>query len=198
MHSREGVTQGDPIAMIAYRIGILQFFINLKREIPDVTQTWYADDAGTLGMFTRIKTYFDSLTLQGPGQGYHPEQSKSVLTVRPENLEAGKVFGARHGFKVCTGARYLGGYIRDDKSKRDWLRERTLMWEENISMISKTTGKYPQESYAAVVRKIQSEWIFIQRVTWDTGDSFAGVEKMIWETFLPHLFFKIRKPSHPM
>ena len=40
-----------------------------------------------------------------------------------ENLEAGKEFGKCHGFKVCMGACYLGGYIGDDESKRDWLRE---------------------------------------------------------------------------
>ena len=129
------------------------------------------------------------LTRQGPGRGYYPKPSKSVLIVHTENIEAGKEFRSRHGFKVCTDARYLGGYIRDDKSKSDWLRERTLTWEKKTSTISKIAGKYPQESYAEVVRSIQSEWIFLQRVTWDTGDEFAGVEKMIRETFLPRLFF---------
>ena len=56
---------------------------------------WYADDAGALRKFTRLETYFHSLTLQDLGQGYHPEPSKSILIVSPENLEAGKVFGRR-------------------------------------------------------------------------------------------------------
>ena len=77
------------------------------------------------------------------------------MIVRMENIKAGKVFGSRHGFRVYTGARYLGGYTGDNKSERDWLKERTLTWEKNISTISKTAGKYPQESYAAVVRVIQ-------------------------------------------
>ena len=84
-----------------------------------------------------------------------PRDSLGIRSVRSENLDAGKVFGARHGFRVCTGARYLGGYIGDDKSKRDWPRERTLTREKNISTISETAGKYPQESYAVVVRAIQ-------------------------------------------
>ena len=70
---------------------------------------------------------------------------------------------------MCTGAHYIGGYIGDDKSKRDRLRDRTLTWEKNINTISKTAEKYPQESYPVVVRAIQSEWIFLQRFTWDTG-----------------------------
>ena len=165
LHSKEGVTLRDPLSMIAYGIVILPLIKNLKQEIPDVTHPWYADDTGALGMFARLETYFDSLTRQGPGRGYYPEPSKSVLILHPDNLEAGNFFGARHRFKVCTGAHYLGGYIGYDESKHDWLRERTLAWEKNSNMISERAGKYPQESYAAVVRSIQSEWIFLQRVT---------------------------------
>ena len=39
-----------------------------------------------------------------------------------------------------------------------------LKWEKNICMIRETAGKYPQENYAMVVRAIQSEYIFLQRV----------------------------------
>ena len=98
---------------------------------------------------------------------------------------------------MCTGTHYLGGYTGDDESKSDWMRERTLRWEKNINTISKTAGKYPQESCAAVVRAIQSEYIFLQRVTCDTGGAFAGVEKMIRETFLPRLFFRKTKTLSP-
>ena len=72
------------------------------------------------------------------------------------------------------------------------------MFFSHISAISETTGKYPQESYSAVVRTIQSEWIFLQRVTWDTRDVFAGGEKMIPETFLLRIFFGNTKTLSPI
>ena len=65
-------------------------------------------------------------------------------------------------------------------------------------MISETERKYPQNSYTAVVRVIQLKLIFLQRVTWDTGDFFAGVEKMIHRTFLPRLFFRKTKTLSPI
>ena len=92
----------------------------------------------------------------------------------------------------------LGCYLGDDKSKHDWLRERKLTWKKNINTVSETAGNYPQEIYAAVVCEIQSEWIFLHRVTWDTGDLFAGVEKMIRETFLTHIFFRNKKTLSPV
>ena len=106
-------------------------------------------------MFARLETYFDSLTHHGLERGYYPKSFKSVLILCPYNLEAGKEFGAPHGFKVCKSARYLGGYITDYESKQDWPRERTLMWEKNIKMIRETAGKYPQKSYDTVLRAIQ-------------------------------------------
>ena len=103
------MTQGDPLAMIAYGIGILPLINNLKREIPDITQPWYAYDTEALGTFARIDTYFNFLTHQVPGGIYYTKLSKSVLTVHPENPKAGEEFAARHRFKVCTVAHYLGG-----------------------------------------------------------------------------------------
>ena len=66
LHSREGVTQGGPLAMIAYRLGILPLIKNLTQEMPDVTQPWYAEDARAMGTFARLENRFDLLTLQGP------------------------------------------------------------------------------------------------------------------------------------
>ena len=49
-----------------------------------------------------------------------------------------------------------------------------------------------------MVRAIQLEWIFLQQFTWDTGDAFAGAEKMIQETFFPRLFFGKTKALSPV
>ena len=49
LHSKEGVTQGDPLAMISYGIGVLLLIRYLRRAHPCVTQPWYDDDAGAGG-----------------------------------------------------------------------------------------------------------------------------------------------------
>ena len=72
----------------------------------------------------KIQGIFSLVRKHSPGLGYYPETSKIILMVHTKNLEGGKLFGLRHGFKVCTGARYLGRYIGDANSKRDWLKNR--------------------------------------------------------------------------
>ena len=47
--------QGDPLAMTMYGIEILPLINNIKREIPDVTQPWYSDNAGALGTIARLE-----------------------------------------------------------------------------------------------------------------------------------------------
>ena len=126
LHNKEVVKQGHPPAIISYGTGILSLIKNLKPEIPDVTQPWYADNAGVFGMTARFETYCDLLTRQDLGRGYYPEPSKSVLIKRLDNIEAVKEFGRITNLRICNGARYLGGFIGHDKSKRYCLRERML------------------------------------------------------------------------
>ena len=90
---------------------------------------------------------------------------------------------------MCTDARYLGGYIREKESKRRLDERAYAAVGEKHQHDQQNRTEYTQESYAAVLRAIQSELIFLQRVTIDMGGAFAGVEKMIWETFLPRLLF---------
>ena len=40
LHSKEGVTQGDPLTMIAYRIGVLPLIRELRNAHPRFTQPW--------------------------------------------------------------------------------------------------------------------------------------------------------------
>jgi hypothetical protein len=66
LFSKEGVTQGDPLAMVAYGIGLLPIIRQLKAEFPAVEQPWYADDAGAGGSFQGIRAYFQRLQEIGP------------------------------------------------------------------------------------------------------------------------------------
>ena len=44
----------DPLSSIDYSIGILTLIQKLKRELPDATHPWYADNSGALVTFSRL------------------------------------------------------------------------------------------------------------------------------------------------
>ena len=51
LYSKEGVTHGYPLLMVAYGMGIPPLIQELQTARPIVTQPWYADDAGKGGKF---------------------------------------------------------------------------------------------------------------------------------------------------
>jgi hypothetical protein len=59
--SKEGVAQGDPLAMVVYGLGILPLILQLKEEFPSVSQQWYAGDAGAGAKFADIRRQFTRL-----------------------------------------------------------------------------------------------------------------------------------------
>ena len=66
-----------------------------------------------------------------------------------------------------------------------------------MTKISKTVGRYPQESHATVVRAILSEWTFLQLITRNKGYAFIGMEKLLRETFSPRLYLRKSKYLTP-
>ena len=94
------MTQEDPFSMVAYGIVVLLITKLLKVVYTDVTQLCYADNAGVLGTFNNVVLYFHELRYNSLDQGFYPKPTKIILIVHTDNLEAGKLFGARNGFKV--------------------------------------------------------------------------------------------------
>ena len=74
--SKEGVTQGDPLSMILYGIGVLQIIRSLEENHSKLIHLWYKDDAGIGGVINDINNWFQELKLIGPKYGYFPEPKK--------------------------------------------------------------------------------------------------------------------------
>ena len=80
-------------------------------------QPWYADDAAALGAFQRLNLLYKDILRLGPGYGYIPNLLKCKVIVHLQHVEAVvEFFNTRRGrgSEICTGSRYLGGYIDTD------------------------------------------------------------------------------------
>ena len=86
LHSKEGVTQGEPLAMIAYGIGFLPLIREIREENPRNTQPWYVVDAGAGGAFNHILAHLQDIQARYPPRGYSPDPTKSILVVSPRNV----------------------------------------------------------------------------------------------------------------
>ena len=113
LHIKEGVTQGDPLDMIAYGIWALPLTREIRDAHPRFTQPWYADDAGTGGKFGRVLSHFQDLQARGTLKGYLPEPTKSILVMAPWNVARAEEFFCGMGIKVVTRSQYLGVFVSD-------------------------------------------------------------------------------------
>jgi hypothetical protein len=105
LQSREGVTQGDPLAMVIYGLALAPLLHDLRVRHPSVLQPWYADDAAMEGRASTVAAAMDSLVQAGPARGYFPSPEKSVMLVRPEDYVAASSRLARFDFAYKDGAR---------------------------------------------------------------------------------------------
>ncbi len=186
--SREGVTQGDPLSMFCYGIGILPLIRQLKSEFPKVFQLWYADDGGTGGNFQSIKALFQRLQEKGPEYGYYPEPTKSILVVSPENAEQAKFEFGDMGFKVVTGNRYLGSFLGDSSKRDEWIMKKIDQWILGIQKLAVAARSNPQCAYIALQKSLQQQWQYLQRTTENISELFIPIQRAIHDTFLPALF----------
>ena len=146
LHSKEGVNQGDSLAMITYGIGVLPLIRDLWDAHPRVTQLWYADDLGAGGTFERILSHLWDLQARGVPRGSFLEPTKNILVVAPRNVARADEFFREMGMTLVTGTRYLGGLIGDREAKDKWLSEKMQGWAESAKIISGVACKHPKSA----------------------------------------------------
>ena len=131
--SLEGTTQGCPLAMAMYALGILPLIDKLRpsrvstcrfclhnhqhaassgslspigdqKEFLMPPQAWFADDSQAAGSLGALRLWWDTLNQHGPAYEYFPKPSKTFLVVKPGLHEsARKIFGGT-GVQISEGS----------------------------------------------------------------------------------------------
>ena len=127
MLSQEGTTQGDPLAMAMYAIGILPLIHRLKGE--SVKQVWYADDATAGAQLAHLRDWWDRLVEHGPDYGYYPNASKTWIVVKEDKVDA--AVAAFQGTKVnitIEGKRQLGAALGTRSFVEEYVHQKVAAW----------------------------------------------------------------------
>jgi hypothetical protein len=119
--------------MLIYIIGLLPLIHQLKAKFPLLQQLWYADNAGAGSNFNVIRRHFQQLKEIRPNFGSYPESLKIILIVPQHNYETSQEAFNDLTFIVTIRYHYLGGFIGEDASSREWIWEKTKDWEEPIT-----------------------------------------------------------------
>ena len=107
--------------MIAYGIDILPLVCELRAAHPQVTQPWYAYDAGLEGNFKALQDHMQEIMVRGHLRGYFPDPTKSILAVSPRNVQRMEVHSSGMGVRMVTESCYLGAFIGNPELDKSWI-----------------------------------------------------------------------------
>ena len=185
--SQEGTTQGDPLAMAFFALASVPLINAIA--VDQVTQAWFADDAGAGGELQRLRQWWDKIVELGPKYGYFPNATKSYLIVKPEKRnKANKIFRDTNIIICQTGKRYLGGALGCDEFTRDYLGEKVKKWLGELDRLAKFASSEPHAAFAALTHGLIGRWLYAIRVSEASADDlFRPLEVAIRQKIIPAL-----------
>ena len=187
IHSKEGTTQGDPLAMAMYAIGTKPLITRLDGI---AKQVWYADDSAAGSTLERLRRWWDLLVEIGPLYGYFPNSSKTHVLAKTQHVEAAKEIFKGTGIVILTeGERYPGGALGTSPFVRQYVERKVECWVNEVENLSKFAETQPHAAYAAFTHGLSAKWNYLLRVTdWEENqlnDSLEALEKAIRSRFIP-------------
>jgi hypothetical protein len=188
IQSSEGLTQGDPLAMIGYGLTLAPLTELVRVEVPEVLSPFFADDGGLAGSFSKVGQAYSIVKAHGPDRGYYPEDEKSVCVCRASLQAEARAALQDFPFTYVEGHRYLGSFAGSTATRDTWLDPKIQQWVASVEKFAQLALRFPQSAYAGLTKSLQMQWQYTQRVVPDCSAKFAPVEKALRESFLPALF----------
>lgn len=184
LYSKEGVTQGDPLAMPLYALATLPIINKLKKE-QAITQCWYADDSSAQGKLKNLRQWWDKMNKIGPEYGYFPQDKKSYLIISESDKQTAQQIFKGINVTIITGSRFLGSYIGE--GKEHFINKKIKNWQSTIEKLSLICKDSPQAAYTALTKAVQFQWTFLLRVLDDANQFFEPLTNTLCTNFLPTL-----------
>lgn len=182
MYSKEGVTQGDPLAMPLYALATLPIINKLKKE-QNTLQAWYADDSSAQGNFKSLRKWWEQICNIGPQYGYLPQPKKTILIVSETDKNKAQQIFKGTNITINTGSRFLGSYI--GKGKEDFIRNEVKQFITVIDKLTHICKDSPQAAYTALTKAAQFKWSFLQRVIADCNEFCEPLTHALRTNFMP-------------
>ena len=163
--SKEGTTQGDPLAMAIYAIGLtplLEMLMHLLADFDDNTKmVAFADDLTGVGHLQSLKNWWEMLCEVGQKFGYYPQSAKSWLIVKEKfNETAVRTFDGSNVKITTSGQRHLGAVIGDITFQKQYCEEIIKKWVAEIKLLSEIALIEPQAAYTSYVSGFQNKFTY--------------------------------------
>ena len=186
--SKEGTTQGDPIAMAIYALGLSVIQQKLDMETTGAKHVLFADDMVGAGTLQAVKKLWDAVGEHGPPLGYYPNTNKTCLIVKSEKLEEAKSIFGNTGIRITTeGEKHLGAVIGSEKYKDTFVKNKVEEWVQEVKELSEIAKTEPHSAYTNFIFSTKMRWNYVMRTIPNISQYLQPLEKSIRQDFIPSL-----------
>ena len=183
--SREGTTQGDPLAMPMFALATIPLILKLRT---DTRQVWYADDASAVGKLSSLREWWNRLSTLGPSFGYFANPSKTWLITKEHHLSAAKSCFTGTGVNIThEGRPYLGAPIGTLEYMESFVKNKVEQCAYELSLLGKIASTQPHAAYSAFTHGLTSRWSYLIRTIPHISSLLQPLETLIRTEFLPSL-----------
>ena len=157
--SREGVAQGNPLAMALYGITLLLLIEHLHAEYPAVLQPWHAGNGAMYGQGSRVVPCLQELCRTAPMFGYYPEVEKLIAIYPLDDQPRLKAMLLAADLKVNwrQDNHYVGGHVGSTAMLLRYVDPKVANWVRMVEVLARITVKYPQSAHAGLTMSLQAE-----------------------------------------
>ena len=185
--SREGTTQGDPLAMVMYAIASIPLIRDLS-SVENVKQYWYADDATGAGSLRSLRKWWDRINEVGGYYGYWPNAVKSSLLVSPSRYnEACAIFAGTNVNVKSDGVTVLGSPVGSPKFVKHEVDKKIGQWCDKLRLLADIAQTQPQAAHCAFTHGLFNEWSYIFRTCEIDECQIQPLEECMRMVFIPSL-----------
>ena len=187
LKSREGTTQGDPLGMAVYAIGLTPLLeMMLKITNDNDKMVAFADDLTAVGKFESLRRWWDNLIELGPKFGYNPQPSKSWLIVKDAKIEEAKEHFRGTKIQItATGERHLGAVIGSEEFRTEYCQKLVKTWVEEINLLADIAVTEPQAAYTCYISGYQHRFTYFLRTIPGIEKHLQPVEEIIKHRLIP-------------
>ena len=189
LSSREGTTQGDPVAMAIYAVAIIPLILMLVEasvaQNHATISAGFADDLTAAGKIDELLFWWKKLCSLGPDFGYYPEATKSwLITKQRFETVARNTFRDSKVNITIEGKRHLGATIGSEGYKKSFVRDKVKELIDQLKVLSKIAHIEPQAAYTCFTAGFKHKLTYLMRTIPNIVDELAEFDFVLDNEFI--------------
>ena len=186
----KATTQGDPVAMAIYAIGITPLIMMMIELVTirrgDIKMVAFADDFSAAGKLASLLQWWTTLLEIGPKFGYYCEPKKSWLITKLETHALAKEVFETTKVKITNSGKInLRSVLGTLSFKREYVNELVTQWISEIEVLSQTAKIEPQAAYCCFTTGFKHKITYLMGTTSSIDEELRRLNAVINKKLIP-------------